>query len=227
MTIRNVSRISLGLSLVLVLGALGCEGHEDESEGDTFPSEIDLELFAQPVSFNDLELQGLLPASPAAYIELRKQGLSSSEFTIVTSSGEKCGDDADQQACEASFDAMPVASEGFYYVEHPDDKFHYLAATQAGASSTVTSAAEMKQFLGTIDNRAEALLLAAAQGYNWNASELSEGAVRETANGFELIVTQTNLCPIVTTGFLISVSTGGETAILNQWIARPDEGFCS
>jgi len=232
MRVYQLGVIPFALAICFIAPA--CELEADDPQGgdpgEALPSEIDIDSFAQATAFEALDLSQVSPEFPVAYVELRKQSSDSSttEFTLVSAFGSKCADAPEPLECESQFAELSGNDiDGFHWTNHPNDMFHYLATTQNGLASAVGRGSDMREFLGTIDNATEALLLAGANDYFWSETEPSEGAIRAVDGGYELIVTQTNLCPIETTGFLLRVSSAGDITIQDSWIVRPDNGFCA
>lgn len=212
----------------LILGAqLGTVPLSPTSSISSSVPPSDLETYERPVPIEQLPLDALSPANPIVYVSLRQGFGPGGPQELLASHGVPCGDASDPIRCRAALDAA-IPGHGFQYACLPLGCFKYLVFTRGNEVGVITDAAEMRAFLGTIDNRTEALLLVAAHGFFWGGSERIRGAIRDGADFFDLIVTRlTRFCaPVEQTGYAIRVRRSGELEERSQWIIERQEGVC-
>lgn len=138
-------------------------------------------------------LEGIRPAEPIDYVELRDFTLWGGEeetppARVLDAAGEICGTASDPGACMVAFEALPPESElsrgGF------DGTFYRsVALTRGDEASAITSAAGLREFLGPIDSLSDAGLLAVGQFHGLicdgrdNAVEVEDGYLLFTRSG--------------------------------------------
>tara|TARA_R110002096_G_scaffold434832_1_gene658091 strand:- start:86601 stop:87254 length:654 start_codon:yes stop_codon:yes gene_type:complete len=206
---------------ILALSVIGCES-------SPVPDSIDLDSFELATAFTDLDLAKLSPTAASGYVELRKQLAfgRQNEYEVLGTAGEICSNAEKASECQAQFsELLGSVSDGFYPIDHPSDKFHYLAVTQAGMATIVGRESSMRSFLGTIDNETEAFMLVAAYGYWWSATAKSEGAIRRVDTGFEVIAEETSFCA-EHKRYLLHVAFTGDVTELENWVLNPGSTSC-
>jgi len=142
---------------------------------------------------------------------------------VLFSYGEVCS----ESDCLTVFNNLQ-ADAGFISGCLPDYCFSFIKYLQEGDSFLVTSKEDLLNFLGEIDSPGEALLVARANAYYWAVNDKNSGAIKETQDGFELIVMQTvSYClPFQTNRFHLKVDREGNITIVSEEIAEIDENAC-
>ena len=142
---------------------------------------------------------------------------------VLFSYGEVCS----ESDCLTVFNNLQ-ADAGFISGCLPDYCFSFIKYLQEGDSFLVTSKEDLLNFLGEIDSPGEALLVARANAYYWAVNDKNSGAIKETQDGFELIVMQTvSYClPFQTNRFHLKVDRKGNITIVSEEIAEIDENAC-
>lgn len=142
---------------------------------------------------------------------------------VLFSYGEVCS----ESDCLTVFNNLQ-ADAGFISGCLPDYCFSFIKYLQEGDSFLVTSKEDLLNFLGEIDSPGEALLVARANAYYWAVNDKNSSAIKETQDGFELIVMQTvSYClPFQTNRFHLKVDREGNITIVSEEIAEIDENAC-
>ena len=212
------------LFLALVLLLIGCSSDDEgievnfndfEAISDAYPySDIqtneEITYFEYIQSIPDLED----PADPTSLVYRNN---------VLFSFGEICSD----PDCLTTFNNLQ-ADAGFIGGCLPSYCFYYIKYQTQEENLIVASKEDLLNFLGEIDSPDEALLVARANAYYWAVNDKNSGAVKETQDGFELIVMQTvSYClPFQTNRFHLKVDREGNVTIVSEEIAEVDENAC-
>ena len=142
---------------------------------------------------------------------------------VLFSYGEVCS----ESDCLTVFNNLQ-ADAGFIGGCLPSYCFYYIKYQTQEENLVVASKEDLLNFLGEIDSPGEALLVARANAYYWAVNDKNSGAVKETQDGFELIVMQTvSYClPFQTNRFHLKVDREGNITIVSEEIAEVDENAC-
>ncbi|WNG38739.1 ferritin-like domain-containing protein [Archangium violaceum] len=202
--LRRVFSRALRASLASPLVLAGC-GH------------LDLSDYSAPVcEGGSLAVSGLSPAQQVDFVQLRRvvsyPGNDLREESATTSSGSACATASNRAACESALSAL-TSEQGFRASCTEVCTEFYLATTRGDEVKALTTLEALKSFLGTIDTKQEAALLAFAEGYNLSCDNLQRGAVRANADGsFSVVGTKGFACGANTevTRFVLEVSASGE-----------------
>ena len=168
--------------LVLAILLFSCS-----SDDDGFNVNLDeFEAITEDYPFADLH-----PEMDFDYFELIRANVNSPEMpndvSIIFSSGELCK----EEACENNFKQMTV-DRGFGPDCLPGSCFNYIKTQKDDQFNIINSKEGLKEFLGGIDTAGDALLWVRTNGYNWAVNNKSNGAIKQTADGFELILSTGN-----------------------------------
>lgn len=166
-------------------------------------------------------------SEPVTYWELRQAAFGGTNFEVVASAGEKCGESADVPTCTGRFDGLR-ADQGFAVGCLPGACFHYLAINQGEHSSTVTGLDGYLALMAPIENPIEAALVAHAYGHTWRDDDVTAGGWKAVADGFELLVlTLARDCdPVIRDRSLVKVASDGIRRVLRQNHYDVDCGAC-
>ena len=142
---------------------------------------------------------------------------------VLFSFGEICS----ESDCLTAFNNLQ-ADAGFISGCLPSYCFYYVKYQTQEENLVVASKEDLLNFLGEIDSPGEALLIARANAYYWAVNNKNNGAIKETQDGFELIVMQTvSYClPFQTNRFHLKVDREGNITIVSEEIAEVDENAC-
>ena len=142
---------------------------------------------------------------------------------VLFSFGEICSD----PDCKTAFNNLQ-ADAGFISGCLPSYCFYYIKYQTQEENLVIASKEDLLNFLGEIDTPSEALLVVRANNYYWAVNDKNSGAVKETQDGFELIVMQTvSYClPLQTNRFHLKVDREGNITIVSEEIAEIDENAC-
>lgn len=143
-------------------------------------------------------LDDLRPAEPADYVALRLVYYGTAEATILEEVGE----------CPASVNCQPkpeLDDHGFSHAAGLDASQHLLVVSGEQVELLLTKE-EVKGFLGTIDNAAEAALFTYASGYEMNC----DGNNLDTqADGYLIYAERGQTCGDDITGYQVFVTEDG------------------
>lgn len=204
------------LFFVLLL-VVGCSDDDDAIKVNL----IDFETISSSYPYSDLN-----PVQEFSYLELlqaRPISEEENEEHILLSIGELCT----EKNCKTAFQNLKV-NNGFARGCLPDWCFQYLKIQTQNSNFTVASVEELIEFFGNIDTSGEALLLARASGYFWGVDDKPNGAIKETGEGFEVVVLQTvKFCtPYQINRYHLLIHTDGTITILEEEVAELDKNAC-
>ena len=175
---------------------------------------MDVEKFELLAPFEELPLSTITTAAPYDLWELRAYRVSGTHAVIA--GGGTVSRSAVPPALLAEFDDTESLS-GFDPGCLPSTCYKYFVTLKGAVIDTWTSIQEVRAFLGTIDSRVEAAVMAKAHGYYWEAPTESAG-IRDIDGEYELVVLDlVEFCePVQIDRFLLRISTTGEVRILKQ-----------
>ena len=177
-------------AVLSVLLVTGCARIASTSGPDSLFRNLDLSAFAQIPGIEKIDSGAvplnLQPAPEVDYWELRGVRLN---HAITLARGGRRSKDELPPTQAAEIDAIGTGSGagGFGRGCLPGWCFKYVVAVRPDKIEAMRHPAELAAFLGEIDTRDEAILLAEALGYRWGASK-EEAAIREVADGYDLLV---------------------------------------
>ncbi len=150
------------------------------------------------------------------YLAAWSYGFFVGEGFLTDEVGTRCETATDRPACEAALDESSMVPG------------NHLVTSDGDAVTRYGTPAEISTFLGDVNTAQEAVLVAWHAGYNVSCSDISAGAVRELADGWEVVGTQmTADCdPIETTTYLLHVSPGAEITVLHSEVTSSTPGVC-
>jgi hypothetical protein len=199
-------------------------------------------------------LVGLQPPNPADYLEyrmefptlgmlpgLRDAGADSGDggarapsvsVQVVESAGVRCGGAKDAAACNAALDALrlPGCGSGSGGRLPGDLQPHctYFVYTRGDVVGTLSTLAELRDYLGTVDNADEAILLASWEHGvpSCNGTE-REGWRPAPGGGYEIvIVTGDGQCENKVRK-RVKVASDGEVSVLSTEVLARKSGPCT
>lgn len=157
---------------------------------------VNVSSFDSPACTNGyaLSVEGLRPAMPVDYLELRTVdtfGVSMS--SVLSSTGTKCATAPVRPTCEATF-AGKMPTTGFYQQCSDFCSGGALLATRGGEVIVADSKAALDALLAPYDTPQEALFAALSTGQYISCTDKSRGAVRAVADGFEVVTSTGSGC---------------------------------
>lgn len=211
--VARVLRSVLSLSLAPLAGACGgidTDGFEEitcNRDGTT------------PV------LEGLQPATPADYLELREV-----EGSLVREAhGTPCATATDPAACEAAI-AAATTTQGFMVGQCVDFcPLSYLVVNSGDEVTVLDTAAAVRAWMAPLETDQEAVLAVRLAGYSVTCRDPDRGGVKKGEDGYEVLATKiTSSCdPIETTLYVVSVDSSGESVKeLESEVIESDSGAC-
>lgn len=176
-------------------------------------------------------LTGLVLAEPADYIELREghpDFVMSGAHTTLQTSGTKCAKASDAAACEAAI-AAATSKEGLLLGECFDIcSPNYFVVNRGQDVVVVDSKEGLLALLGPVNSPADAVLVAAAAGYNIGCGDSERGGVLEGSGKYEVIGTRTTqYCdPVEVTRYRLEVGSDGQVKEVESDILSSESGVC-
>ena len=183
----GLPHMSLFAAIVVMLAGCFAAPFQDKVAPETPLSNLDLSSFTQIPGSREIDSGAvpldLQPATGYDYWELRRL---KDPNVIVLAQGGRRGKGELPLDVAAAIERLPK-SAGFGAHCLPGWCFDYVVTVSSDGVETLLSAAELRSFLGEIDTRDEAILLAQALGY-YSGTSKEEASIREVADGYELLV---------------------------------------
>jgi len=178
--------------------------------------DIDLSLYEVVPSWVDPVLEArnwenVQLAKPTDYWELR------GPFGIVTKAGNKCKTAKNQEGCITEFDALN-SYRGFVNRCIQISCVVYIVSNHGDSNIISNTLDGLKELLGTIDSKEEAILLATGYDFYGLGDNKEAGAIRESDGEYEMIVLKLARSPIQTNRYLIRIKPSGRLNILREQI---------
>lgn len=184
-----------------------------------------------------LAIDGLKPATPVNYVELRSGFGRSMEFAlpdggvnVISATGTKCETATNPSACLTGFDALNSRS-GFYELCGQICVGYQLATTKGDLVTLIDTPQGFRDFLGAIDAPQEAAWRALTEGYGF---ECYEGAkyktgVRAVDGGYEAVALQGSTCGPNTSlkQYLLRVSADGTVTKVDEELLELGNPNCA
>jgi hypothetical protein len=185
---------------------------------------IDPELYDPLPRFDDLDFNLVQPSAPFLLWEIR-QGFGPGQDPVVARGGTASRESI-PPAILAQFD-MIEAPSGFDVGCLPGYCFKYVVTLEGSTVRTWTTVPELVEFMGPIDNRVEAAIVAKANAYYWTQEE-GTGGIRELSDGFELVVLEMvrSCAPVQVDRLVISISATGTQRVLRREVWTKDNNSC-
>jgi hypothetical protein len=209
---------------------------------ETCPAEAekgDTQCVSPADSLASIDFSTMASSEQVDYFELRESELypfdvtdeiTDDDYTVINGGGELCAGTTDPSSCKQSFKVLR-ATGGFAWHAHPLDLVYYLAVNQGEDLYVVQTVEAVAEFLGTIESREEAMLLATAHGFYWGnpTDNDTKGIIKKVDNGFEMVVMQlVSLCdPIQTDRVWIRITYEGNIEEIDREIVDRMVGWCS
>ena len=149
------------------------------------------------------------------------------EIIYSFSQGELCIDAPDKPNCINEFENL-IADDGFVISCLPAGCYTFIRQQTDGVNQLITTDEELLQFLGDIDSKGDALLLAFANDYYWNPNNIANGAIKDVCDGYELVVSKivSSCSPLQIDRFSLKITPSGEIIILDQEVIEFDQNAC-
>ncbi|WP_300441754.1 hypothetical protein [Christiangramia sp.] len=168
--------------------------------------------------------ESIIPEEPVDFFEIVTY---LDEIIYTFSEGALCVDAENTEECMSEFNAL-IAEDGFVISCLPAGCYTFIREQTDGVNQLITTDEKLLEFLGTIDSKGDALLLAMANDYYWNRNDVENGAIRDICNGYELIVSKiVSFCaPLQIERFRLKITPSAEIIILDQEIIEFGEDLC-
>ncbi len=198
-------KVRILLSFMIIALTLSCEENEA----------IDVNLTSFEQITERFPFDNLQPAEGSEYWELNHHMDDKTE--TIASMGTLCAGSENPDECA---DAFQLITSGYGFGEGclPGTCFFYVKLQQAGEILLLKNKSEVRNFLGEINSKSDAILLAVAEGYGFSTEKKEAGAIREKgSSAYQLLVTKLvkSCSPIQTNRYLLEISRDG-TLIIKQ-----------
>ncbi|WP_312992522.1 hypothetical protein [Chryseobacterium flavum] len=100
----------------------------------------------------------------------------------------------------------PVPERGFFQRCIGNNCFSYILACKNDRSVYFSNEQQLRDFIGTVDNLPEAILLAKTYGYSVDTSTLFTGAYKIEENHILMYLMQSKGCPVVKESFWVKIN---------------------
>ena len=158
-------------------------------------------------------------AKPTDYWELR------GPLGIVAKAGNKCKTAKNQEGCITEFDALRSYRGFVNRCIHEIPCYVYIVLNHGDSNIISDTLESLKELLGTIDSKEEAMLLATGYDFYGDGEDKEAGAIRESDGEYEMIVLNlVDRCPPQTNRYLIRIKPSGRLNILREQMYRRTTG---
>ncbi len=166
----------------------------------------------------------ITPGEPVDYFEIVTY---LDEILFSFSQGELCADAEDMANCISEFNNL-IAEDDIVISCLTAGCYTFIREQTDGINELVTTDAELLDFLGNIDSKGDALLLALANDYYWSTNDIENGAIKEACEGYELIVSKivSSCAPLQIDRFHLSITPSGQIIVLDQEVIEYAEDLC-
>jgi hypothetical protein len=228
--IQPILRATLSLSLASA-GVASCDGSDTDSTAVTDSTEVASQVAcdADPCQ---CYLEGVTPAAPADYIELRALPYKEGEpLDIIDSTGTKCGTASDKAACKAAI-AAATSTDVLVGKSNPFETGGFgpaiLIVNRGDNVEVIDTAEGVTSLLAPIDTPREAVLIASLARYLVSCDDVEGGGVHAVGSGFELPGTKfTQDCfPVERKRYVLGVSAAGEVTEIESEVIEYEPGWC-
>jgi len=100
----------------------------------------------------------------------------------------------------------PVPERGFFQKCMGNNCFSYILACKNERSVYFSNEQQLRDFIGTVDNLPEAILLAKTYGYSVDTSSRFTGAYKIEDRHISMYLMQSKGCPVVKESFLVKIN---------------------
>nr|WP_315029828.1 hypothetical protein [uncultured Chryseobacterium sp.] len=100
----------------------------------------------------------------------------------------------------------PAPEHGFFQKCIGNNCFAYILACKKDRSVYFSNEEQLRNFIGTVDNLPEALLIAKTYGYSIDTKNLFTGAYKIEDRHISLYVLQSKGCPAIKESFLVKIN---------------------
>lgn len=205
-------------SIFICLLFFSCKKEDPSKKIDVNLS--DFEAIEKKYPFEDIK-----PKEKVSYWELVNTFSHSRKAEILFKHGTKCELFQDKQACNAKFDST-FSDIGFDRACLPSSCFKFIRYQTGQEIKTATNKTEVINYLGNIDTKSEAILIAMVNGFYYIPKEKKTGAIRKINGGYKLLVVKTvsDCSPIQTDRFLIEIKVDGTLKVISQEVESISKG---
>ena len=167
-----------------------------------------------PIPPDSVLYNNLSPDQDVDYYSIRV-AMNSDSSDILFQKGVKCDTAWSDSVCTAKVDKIP--GEGFQY--RSEDYWHYMVVRNSEKVHLYYTPRGVREFLGNINTREEAIFLAFAEDYRFDAQgDIETKGVRTIDNGYQVIATKmiSRCNPTRIDRFLLEIRTNGRLLIIKQ-----------
>lgn len=100
----------------------------------------------------------------------------------------------------------PAPEKGFFQKCMGNNCFSYILACKKERTVYFSNEQQLRDFIGTVDNLPEAILLAKTYGYSIDTKNRFTGSYKMEDHSISLFVLQSKGCPVIKESFLIKIN---------------------
>ena len=189
------------------------------------PADVNLEGLQRLPAYESIAFSQLRPANNPQYWELRfSWGASGPADRVIASGGTMTREQLDP-ATQSALQNLRVPT-GFHPSCLPAFCFKYVVSVRNGVITTHRTTAELKDFLGDIDNLEEALVLLDAHGFYWTSGD--DTGYRVAGSGWDFVALElVKFCaPVQTDRARISIRRDGSLSESAREVFAKLENAC-
>lgn len=122
----------------------------------------------------------------------------------------------------------PVPERGFFQKCVGNNCFSYILACKKERSVYFSNEQQLRDFIGTVDNLPEAILLAKTYGYSIDPTNRFTGSYKIDSHYISLYALQSKGCPVAKESFLIKINRkNGKLEVKSNGIYAKDDNCTS
>ncbi|MEL7146929.1 MAG: hypothetical protein AAFO69_11210 [Bacteroidota bacterium] len=145
-------------------------------------------------------------------------------------SGVICKDAEDPMDCAQQFYRIrQLGTEFPKENESGANHYYYLRSNEQGYNKYWYDREDLSAFLGAIDSKGDALLIAAANGYHFEKGQRSASGIKQEGNTYRIIALKTvSICaPFQVNKVLLEVDQNANLNVLDEAVYLHEEKSCS
>lgn len=100
----------------------------------------------------------------------------------------------------------PSPEKGFFQKCLGENCFSYLIACENSKSKYFSNEQQLRDFIGSVDNLPEAILMAQTYGFTFDSANLSGGAYKIEDHYITLYLSKSKSCPLTKESFLVKIN---------------------
>lgn len=174
--------------------------------------------------------EAVAPAYDFDYWELVWHAGEKGEEFVHFRNGSICKDANDPMQCSFQFYYMDRSGAGFDNgSKEPTSSYYFLRSNEQGYNKYWYTREELSVFLGAIDSKGDALLVAASNGYFFGKHDIKASGIRKHQNGYQIICLKTvsNCAPLQINRVLVEVDQNARLTVLDEDVYLREDQACN